>query len=71
MIILRKGKKIINKYESAFAVAEDTATLEAYIPSNQIEAVQKFIVRNAFGFAIRGAKARLGNGLMLETTADA
>lgn len=67
MLILRKGKKTIKEYDSAFAVAEDTETLRALFPADDIQTIQKFICRNAFGFAVRGAKARLGGGLMLET----
>ena len=67
MLILRKGKKTIKEYAEPFAVAEDVETLERFIPAQQVQAVQGFIRRNAFQFALYGAKARLGNGLMLET----
>lgn len=69
MIILRKGKKTIREYSEPFAVADDVETLAAIFPAEQVAQIQRFIRRNAFGFAIRGAKARLGGGVMLETVA--
>ena len=67
MLALRKGKKTIREYPEAFAVAEDVETLRALFPAEQIESVQRFLRRNAFGFSIYGARARLGGGVMLET----
>lgn len=69
MIILRKGKKTIREYVEPFAVADDVETLGAIFPAKQIEQIQHYIRRNAFFFAIRGAKVRLGGGVMLETVA--
>ncbi len=67
MLILRKGKKTIKEYDTAYAVAEDVETLRGLFPADQVQAVQRFLQRNAFGFAVGGARARLGGGVMLET----
>lgn len=66
MIILRKGKKILGKYSEPYSVADDVNTLAGIFPAEHVKAVQQFIRRNAFSFAIRGAKARLGGGVILE-----
>lgn len=69
MLILRKGKKMIREYSSAYEAAADVNTLGAIFPAEQIPTVQRFLQRNAFSFSIRGAKARLGGGVILETVA--
>lgn len=69
MLILRKGKKTIREYSSAYEVAGDVNTLAAIFPAEQIPTIQKFLQRNAFSFSIRGAKARLGGGVILESAA--
>lgn len=65
MLVLRKGKRTIKEYSEPFAVAEDVETLRGLFPAAQIAPVQAFIQRNAFQFAIYGARARLGGGVML------
>lgn len=67
MLVLRKGKRTIKEYSEPFAVAEDVETLRGLFPAAQLPAVQTFLKRNAFSFAIYGARARLGGGVMLET----
>lgn len=65
-LVLRKGKKELANYTTAYDFAEDTETLKKYFPQNY-QSVSKFVAQNAFGFAIIRAKARLGNGYILET----
>lgn len=67
MIVLRKGKKVIKQYDEPFAVADDVDTLAALFPAAHVAQVQRFIRQNAFSFALYGARARLGGGVMLET----
>lgn len=65
MLILRKGKKIINKYSSAYELADDTEMLMK-ICGGGAGAASIFLKKNAFAFAIAGSKARLGNGYIVE-----
>lgn len=67
MLRLRKGKKTIKEYAEPYSVADDVETLNSLFPSEQIPSIQRFIRHNAFGLSIRGTKARLGGGVMLET----
>ena len=69
MLILRKGKRTIREYSSAYELAEDENTLREIFTGENVAKIQQFLRRNAFSFAIRGAKARLGAGVMLETVA--
>ena len=73
MVILRKGKKVIMKADSAGKIA-DSAILEKTLESLgasplQIENIRRAIWQNLFAFAIYGAKMRLGGGLILECEA--
>lgn len=64
-LILRKGKKVIKSYPTAYDMAEDTETLKTCFPRSYKE-VKSFVAQNAFTFAIVGAKAKLGNGYIAE-----
>ncbi len=63
---LRKGKKILATYKSSADFAEDKATLEKYFAPVVIPKIQDAMMKNLFGFAIRGAKMNLGNGFVFE-----
>ena len=69
MLILRKGKRTICEYSSAYEMADDENTLREIFTGENVAKIQQFLRRNAFSFAIRGAKARLGAGVVLETVA--
>lgn len=72
MIILKKGKTIIKKYESAYDFTEDNETLQTHFigkiyDEKGLNNLLDFVRKNAFSFCIYGAKARLGGGYILET----
>ena len=64
-LVFRKGKKIIKTYSSAYNFAEDADTLTEHFGTNA-KAVARFAAQNAFGLCMIGAKAKLGNGYILE-----
>lgn len=66
MVIIRKGKKVYGEYPSAYEVADDVGTLGKLIPEAYIGQVQRLLRQNAFSLAIRGCKARLGGGVIVE-----
>ena len=69
MYIIRRGKKILKEYEngkSAYEIADDLETLNAIFPAERVGAIRRFLNQNAFALAIRGSKARLGDGVILE-----
>lgn len=65
-LVLRKGKKIINDYATAYDVANDDDTLKKCFPAERVPGIKDFLRRNAFAFCIKGGKARLGDGYILE-----
>ncbi len=67
---LRKGKKVLATYKSSADFAEDTVTLEKYFTPAIIPQIQNAMMKNLFGFAIRGAKMNLGNGFVFENRED-
>ena len=70
---LRKGKKVFAEYETAYDMAEDIEKVAEILASNGadikeggIEKLQDYLFRNAFLFAVRGYKVRLGDGWIIE-----
>jgi len=65
MLRLRKGKKTIELYDTAYDLASDADTLKTCF-KNRADMVADFLRKNAFAFAITGGKARLGEGYVFE-----
>jgi len=66
MLRLRKGKKEVARFNSMFEFADMEALIIEHFGQRNLEAVQTFARRSAFGMAIKGSKARLGNGYIVE-----
>ena len=66
MLRLRKGKKVLATYKSSADFADDIETLTKYFPQKLHKSIQYALRQNMFGFAIKGASMRLGNGYIFE-----
>lgn len=71
-IVIRKGRRVIARYTTAYHAADDIRAGKITItgaPEGYYEKLAQAVAQDAFCFAIKGAKMRLGGGYILENQA--